>query len=359
MKQRNRGRTWSRVGVSAILWCLLASCADQDLPRSSLTSSDGESVPTSVSDERVRIELELAASGRPFDRRLLGTNVPAWIGPARLADPEFVAATVDSGVSLLRMPGGSWSNAYDWSACELRDAERCAFIDSARPSDFVDFMQATGLAGSWTVSINQTAQSAAAAVAFFNGDVDDSTEIGVDRNGVNWGTVGFWATVRANAGNPDAVDIELWEVGNEVYGGKPDAGGDQCADFGWEDVWTCDGTDYVVGDETHDGYLAIREAMRAVDPDIEVGAVGVADPASWSDWGNEVIAAAGEELDFYVVHQYGFDESPEGVPTPWPVRPSCGQRCSQTCAVRWDRTFPWPSPSTTSCRSRPATRNTP
>ena len=247
---------------------------------------------------------------RPFDRRLLGTNVPAWIGPERLADPEFVTATVESGVSLLRMPGGSWSNSYDWFACEVRDESGCFFAGAARPTDFIDFMQATGVDGSWTVSINRTAQHAAAAVAFFNGDVDDQTIIGVDRNGFDWGTVGFWASARADGGNPEPVGIELWEVGNEVYGGKPEAGGDQCADFGWEDVWTCDGTEYVLGDETHDGYLAIREAMRAVAPDISVGAVGVSDPSSWSDWGDEVIAAAGDQLDFYIVHEYGFDSSP-------------------------------------------------
>ena len=248
----------------------------------------------------------------PFDRRLLGTNVPAWIGPERLADPEFQAATKESGVSLLRMPGGSWSNSYDWAGCEVGDADRCYFVGSARPTDFIDFMQATDLPGMWTVSINQTAQSAAAAVAFFNGEVDDERVIGIDRNGVDWGTVGSWAGLRELGGNADPQRIELWEVGNEVYGGRPESGGDQCASFGWEDVWTCDGSEYISGDDDHDGYLAIRAAMLDVDPSIEVGAVGVGDPAGWSDWGNEVIDGAGEDLDFYVVHAYGFDGSPDG-----------------------------------------------
>ena len=191
------------------------------------------------------IAVDAAAATQPFDRRLLGTNVPAWIGPERLADPEFVAATVDSGVSLLRMPGGSWSNAYDWAACELRDTERCVFIDSARPTDFIDFMQATGLAGKWTVSINQTAQSAAAAVAFFNGDVGDPTVIGVDRDGVDWGTVGSWAAScerrqpgsgrhRALGGGQRGVRRHA-RVQAEI----------SVPSFGWEDVWTCDGTEYV------------------------------------------------------------------------------------------------------------------
>ena len=69
--------------------------------------------------------------------------------------------------------------------------------------DFIDFMQATGVPGMWTVSVNATAQSAAAAVAFFNGDVDDGRVIGVDRDGVDWGTVGSWAALREAGGNPD------------------------------------------------------------------------------------------------------------------------------------------------------------
>ena len=77
-------------------------------------------------------------------------------------------------------------------------------------------------------------------------------------------------------------------------------------------MWTCDGSEYISGDSEHDGYLAIRKAMLEVDPSIEVGAVGVGDPAEWSDWGNEVIDGAGADLDFYVVHAYGFDGSPTG-----------------------------------------------
>ncbi len=249
--------------------------------------------------------------GRRLDRRVLGTNVPAWLGPETLADPTFRSTTVASGVTTARMPGGSWSNGYDWLACENGD-DGCFWTWAARPSDFAAFLRATGLAGVWTVSINASAQSSAAAVAFFNGSVDDDRAIGVDRDGVDWQTVGTWARLRAAHGNPDPVRIETWEVGNEVYGGRPDAGGEQCASFGWEDVWTCDGTEYVRGDERHDGFLDHRRAMVAVDPAIRVGAVGVGDPASWSEWGHEVIESAGEGLDFYIVHQYGFDRSPPG-----------------------------------------------
>lgn len=273
---------------------MVAACAGDD-------RSGNSAIVIDAADERI-----------PFDRRLLGTNVPAWLGPELLADEEFRATAVASGVSLVRLPGGSWSNYYDWAGCEAADSDRCEFVGSARPTDFIDFMEATGLPGMWTLPPDVTAQGAAAAVAFFNGDVGDDRYLGVDRNGVDWGTVGSWAQVRVDGGHPDSLPIRLWEVGNEVYGGKPEAGGEECASFGWEDVWTCDGAEYVAGDESHDGYLAVRAAMLEVDPEILVGAVGVGPPGEWSNWGNEVIDGAGADLDMYAIHGYGFDRSPSG-----------------------------------------------
>ena len=255
------------------------------------------------------IVIKTSAPSKPFDARLLGTNVPAWLGVERLGDADFQAKTVALGTTVVRMPGGSWSNGYDWLACENAE-DTCAFDNAARPTDFLEFLRDTGAAGMWTLSINGTAQEAAALVAFFNGDVDDATKIGVDRNGRDWKTVGTWAKLRTEHGNAKPFPITLWEVGNEVYGSKPSAGGDQCADFGWEDGWTCDGSEYVRGDGQHDGYLAVRSAMVAVDPDILVGAVGVDQQSAWSDWGNEVIREAGSRLDFYVVHHYGFSGEP-------------------------------------------------
>jgi alpha-L-arabinofuranosidase len=287
---------------------LLAACSGRG------RDVDGASVPppaTSVGATAADGEITVAAeSARPLDRRLFGTNVPAWLGPDTLADPAFRAAIEGLGTTLLRFPGGSWSNEYDWLACE-RDVEPDCFATwAAQPSDFVDLMQATGLPAIWTASFSGTAEEAAALVAYFNGHVDDNRAIGVDEHGRDWKTVGEWARLRAAGGHPDPAPIELWEIGNEIYGAKQ-AAGPECAEFGWEDAWTCDGSDYVAGDDEHDGYLEFRDAMLAVDPGIEVGAVGLFDGESWGNWGSEVIAGAGDQLDFYVIHHYGFDGEPE------------------------------------------------
>ena len=281
--------------------------APSDAPTSTpeLTSSDGRPV----------IKINVEGESRPLDSRLFGTNIPAWLGPANLSDSDVLALTTSLGASVLRIPGGSWSNAYSWLACENGDSDGCYWTSAARPTDFLNFVRATGQQAMWTVSINGTSQEAAALVAFFNGSVDDTTPIGVDLHGQDWKTVGDWAKLRAEHGNPAPLPIKLWEVGNEVYGGKPASGGPECAAWGWEDVWTCDGREYMLGkgagSERHEGYLEFRAAMHAVDPTIMVGAVGVPHPSDWSNWGNEVIGEGGEDLDFYVVHYYAFDKQPE------------------------------------------------
>lgn len=250
---------------------------------------------------------------RPFARQLLGTNVPAWLNPYRLNDETFISRTADLGLTLLRMPGGSWSNAYAWADCET-GGEGCYWPWAAKPSDFLRFARAVNAEMIWTVSINGSAQEAAALVAFFNGSVNDERVIGVDSRGRDWQTVGHWARLRAAVVSQEPFPVRYWEIGNEVYGAKREVG-PNCSEWGWEDVWTCDADEYLRGATfagvKYDGYLAFYDAMKAVDPSIQIGAVGVEKPADWSDWGHRVIAGAGEKLDFYIIHYYPYFQPPE------------------------------------------------
>ncbi len=259
------------------------------------------------------IRLDTNAPAISIDRRMLGTNVPAWLTASRLENSTFQARTRAAGLTVMRIPGGSWSNAYDWLGCETRNSATCYWTWAARPSDFIGFMRNTNTEGMYIVNLNGTAKEAAAAVAFFNGTVDDERPIGVDVRGRDWYTVGHWARLRRDQGYPEPFKITLWEVGNEIYGGKSGMGKD-CMPWGWEDVWTCDGTEYVEGigsgSDRREGYRDFRNAMRDVDPTIMVGAVGVSEQSGWSNWGNEVIAAAGNEMDFYSIHHYGYDTPP-------------------------------------------------
>ncbi|WP_299758374.1 hypothetical protein [uncultured Chloroflexus sp.] len=273
------------------------------------------------------IRIQTDGNTIPISPYLLGSNLPVWLNPTKLANETFRTYTAAAGIRLLRLPGGSWSNRYGWLSCELGQnqpgAVPCSdWFWAARPSDVIAFLRATGTQGLWVVNPNGTSKEAAALVAFFNGDVNDHRPIGVDVRGTDWRTVSYWAQLRAARGYPEPVGIKLWEFGNEIYGGKPTTGGGLCQPWGWEEVWTCDGTEYVLGKgsgaQRREGYLEFRAAMRAVDPTILVGAVGFENPGdphnpSWqnyNNWGNKVIAAAGDALDFYAIHPYPYDYPP-------------------------------------------------
>jgi hypothetical protein len=274
-------------------------------PNSFQSQSSTRHSPTDTAS----IYIQTSGPVTPINPFIFGSNLPAWLNPVRFENSTFRARTMATGLTMLRMPGGSWSNTYDWLACENGMIPDCEWPWAARPTDFLNFLRATGIEGMWVVSPNGTAQEAAALVAFFNAAITDTTPIGVDLRGRDWLTAGHWAQLRRDHGNPEPLPVKLWEVGNEVYGGEPD-NHPECQPHGWEEVWTCDGTEYVngvgSGSERHQGYLEFRQAMRAVDSTIQVGVVGTPFATQWHNWGNEVIAAAGEVMDFYSIHQYAY-----------------------------------------------------
>lgn len=277
------------------------------------TPDENEPITTQPEPNQDGIVIDLAGETKPFNKALLGTNTPAWLGKDRTTDDTFIDRTLAAGVTMLRLPGGSWSNYYEWLPCEQENI--CPWDWGVlTPTDFITLINTTELEAMYAVNVNGTAKEAAALVAFFNGAIGDETVIGVDVLGYDWRTVGDWAQLRSDHGNPDPIDIRYWEVGNEIYAGKQDMGTDCTQSWGWEDVWTCDGTEYVLGigegENRREGFLEFVEAMKAVDPSILIGAVGVPFQDEWNDWGNEVIAAAGDAMDFYSVHEYGFFDPP-------------------------------------------------
>ncbi len=261
------------------------------------------------------ISFDINAEPIPISSLVLGTNMPAWLNPSRLGDSVFQTEAVALGATLYRIPGGSWSNSYNWLACEnggegIDENDICQRTWAARPTDFINFLRATSGEVMYTINLNGTAKEAAALVAFFNGSISDDTAIGVDVRGRDWGKVSDWAQLRHDNGNPDPLYVKYWEVGNEIFGGKPGMGTGCNFEWGWENVWTCDGREYIngigSGTDRKEGFLDFRNEMQRVDSSIMVGAVGVSPQDGWENWGNEVIEEAGAAMDFYIIHQYGY-----------------------------------------------------
>jgi hypothetical protein len=251
--------------------------------------------------------------------------------------PELPELLEEAGISLLRYPGGGYSDNYHWATHTMTHwADNPANKGYLGPdSDFgsyVSVLDAAGVEAMITVNYgsNQTSdgpgepKEAAAWVAYANGDPEDDTVIGEDSTGHNWSTVGFWATLRASEpleqddgfnflriARPEPIDIEYWEVGNEVFGNGYYARG---GDVGFEedlhvpyDGTTRTGNSDLSPTTYGQGVVKFVDAMKSVDPDIKVGAVLVTPPMdnSWApDWNPAVLTECGELVDFGIVHFY-------------------------------------------------------
>lgn len=178
--------------------------------------------------------------------------------------------------AFLRWPGGNVAQDYHWGwGIGPRD-ERPSWINLSwaneiEPSDFgtdeyVLFCKSLGALATLVVNIEgrgATAEEAAAWVEYVNGP-----------------STSTWGARRAALGHPEPYGVRLWELGNEIWG------------------------DWVRGHsdaETYArNYLRYQAAMKAVDPSIELIAVGDND----MDWNRTVLKIAGPQIDYLAIHHY-------------------------------------------------------
>jgi hypothetical protein len=319
----------------------------------------------------------------------------------------------DAGVNVLRYPGGGYADSYHFSLVRpswesgaltgsgfsprwgLPDGHPRKYDYAASHTDFGSFVRlldATSSKAVITVNTgsaikydnpsklgipthNGQPQEAAAWVAYANGDpaiygTANDIPLGVDAEGNNWKTAGYWAKLRASTSaeftswattsgvydsrnaflaiNRDAaVGIKYWEIGNETFGTSYYGGGPYDPNppnpddpvtaagrgYAMNYAYPYDGTardDRAVLSPAAYGQqvLAFHQAMKAVDPTIQVGAVLATPPGDyqWSladldddgvrdsgenYWNEEVlsqtapiIGKVADVIDFGIVHWY-------------------------------------------------------
>lgn len=275
-----------------------------------------------------------------------------------LHHPELPALLDESGIALLRYPGGGYAEMYHWSTHSMTPG-----LDGNDPgtepdvgylgpgSDFgsyVSVIESFGGAMMITVNYGSNLQGtgpgepkeAAAWVAYANGDPGDERVIGVDGADNDWQTVGFWASLRASEplpeaendgfnhlriAHPEPLGIEYWEIGNEVFGNGyyvmnggagfafdlhvPYAGPEDdrnAPEFSRYEAHALSGTTY------GRGVIDYLDEMKAVDPSIRVGAVlGTPPDDSFApDWNQAVLGECAPVIDFAIVHWYPIPLSP-------------------------------------------------
>lgn len=214
---------------------------------------------------------------RTIPDTLFGTNVEwvwngygLWDEYRNQADPTLVNHAKAMGVTLLRYPGGMYSDFYHW--------QNGVGPNSSRP--FVPFRVGDADTGR---------------IAF---GTDEALRFARDVNGellitVNVGTgTAQEAAAWVRYVNSSGLKVRHWEVGNEVY--IRDGSPAQLA-------INMDPATYA------NRYVSFARAMRAADPRIKIGAIGGVNRGPYSfvgypAWNETVLSIAGADMDFLAIH---------------------------------------------------------
>jgi Cellulose binding domain/Fibronectin type III domain len=195
-----------------------------------------------------------------------GLNTAVWDSLMNTTQTQQMLQ--QAGVDMLRYPGGSYGDIYDWQ-------DNTAPGGSVAPdTDFDDFMGTVKAIGAQPIIIANYGT-------------------GTPQEAADWVQ---YANITKGYG------VKYWEIGNEQYG-------DGFYGADWE------ANNY--SDKSPVGYatelLQYASAMKAVDPSIKIGAV-LTLPGNWpdsvvaggetGDWNQEVLSTAGSAIDFVIVHYY-------------------------------------------------------
>ena len=205
---------------------------------------------------------------RTADARWFGLNAATW--DTNYDTPTTVSLLNELGTRIIRLPGGSLSDQYNWS---LNTTLTNTWQWATSFGNFIHVITNASVNAQAIITVNYgtgTPQEAAAWVAYCNAATSSSQLLGVDAKGTNWQTAGYWASLRAAApvGTDDGknflrisrtapLGFKYWEIGNECYG-----------------TWETDSNAVPNDPYTYalraTNYLAL---MQAVDPTVKIGVV--------------------------------------------------------------------------------------
>jgi alpha-N-arabinofuranosidase len=189
-------------------------------------------VQARAAEQLPRIDVRTDDTIGALSRELTGSNNDKWFDNSHgLWDPEtdapnpdVVAKVVRAGVGMIRFPGGTVANLYDWKRAIGPTAERGCQTDARAdggegsldstygPDEYLRVLDATGATPQIMVPMaNETPADAADWVEYLNARVGTNPRGGL-----------AWAEVRATNGHPEPYGVKYWEIGNE-----PDRGGQQ------------------------------------------------------------------------------------------------------------------------------------
>jgi alpha-N-arabinofuranosidase len=221
----------------------------------------------------VRIDVDARRVVRTVPDTIFGVNVE-WIwdgqglwsaGDGRL-DPRALALAKDLRPTLIRFPGGVFSDAYHWrqgiGAQKLRPTLEHTPGGERSAAHF------------GSAEVGELAKDVGAAL-LFTANAGSGTP----------GEAADWLRYMKDAGTP----VRWWEIGNELYM-KGDAS-----------------RGHVSAAQYAQRYLEFAAALRRADPTVRVGAIGGLNQGAYNfisdpDWTRTVLEKAAGEMDFLAVH---------------------------------------------------------
>ena len=200
----------------------------------------------------------------------LHTGTGFWDDQALRPVPFVVARMKEIGLTVLRYPGGSLANTYDWHKAVGPVASRGDWhfgID-----EYITTCRAIGAEPQFIVSdYTGTPKDAAGLVEYLNAPAVPGHP---------------WAMLRARGGHVPPYRVRWFELGNET-----DNGG------GWPRR--------TFSAEQYAAYAnATIHAMRAVDPRVKIGIIAATGKPVADPWNPAVFRLAGPNADFVVAHMY-------------------------------------------------------
>jgi len=219
---------------------------------------------------------------------------------AALTDAAVPGLLKSAGTNVIRFPGGTSSDTYDWRTnTDVTSGQRQA----------VDFDHYATLLG-------QTGAQGMITVNYGTGDAAGANQSPPESGAQLAADWVRYANVTHHYG------IKYWEIGNEIYGNGTYGGS-------WEPDRHCAAGSNPAncGPAVYaQNVKAYISAMKAVDPSIVVGVVLTA-PGNWPDgitsagspqpWNQTVLSAVGDQLGFADVHWY--PQNPSSVTPPGPT----------------------------------------
>jgi len=228
-------------------------------------------------DTSARLTVQTQQVVRAIPRGLFGANIEVirdanglWDRARDGLDPQLVALARELRLDSIRFPGGVWGDAYDWRlgvgpraarrAVPNVPGDRETHANLFGTQEALDFAKAVG--GRLFLSANVGTGDAALAA-------------------------GWVRHVNGEAGRHRQVP--LWEIGNESYLAGDLAGAHMSAE------------------RYADRVLEYAAAMRAVDPEIRIVAIGLRNFGRYQlnavqNWNEIVLRRAGHVIDMFAVH---------------------------------------------------------